>query len=72
MKNKNQFLRNAVKILAVSGLLLTILPSILHLYGMLDLPEVHRWMSAGMVVWFVTGSIWLGKKTRREDGQAQS
>ncbi len=50
------------KILAVAGLLLTLIPPFMHFYGSVDEPTMKAWVMAGTVVWFVGAIPWLGKK----------
>ncbi len=64
MADKNIIVKVVIRVLAIAGLILTILPSLLHFGGVMELPAVHTWMAIGMVVWFLTGSFWLGKKTK--------
>ncbi|MGD7652893.1 MAG: hypothetical protein ACQCXQ_06740 [Verrucomicrobiales bacterium] len=43
----------ASKIIARSGLVLTILPSLLYLFGSIELPMVKTLMAVGTVLWFI-------------------
>lgn len=63
MAEKNIFIKVMIRVLAIVGLILTIVPSILHFSEIISLQAVHTWMAVGMVVWFLTGSFWLGKKS---------
>jgi hypothetical protein len=67
MAEKNTILKVIIRILAIAGLVMTILPSILHFAGRLDMQAMKTWMAAGMFLWFLTGSFWLGKKSKEEE-----
>ena len=47
------------KVLAIIGLLLTLLPPILATMGMIDLELTNTIMLVGMVVWLVGATPWL-------------
>jgi len=49
-------------VLAITGLLLTLIPSILLYLGMLSLENMKMYMFIGAVVWFSGAIPWLGKK----------
>ncbi len=66
MTEKNPLLKILIRILAITGLVMTILPSILHFAGSMDMEAMKIWMAAGMFLWFLTGSFWLGKKSKEE------
>jgi hypothetical protein len=50
-------MQNVLKIIGRIGLVLTILPSILYLLGMIDLGTVKWVMIAGTVMWLVTAPM---------------
>ncbi|MCB0633201.1 MAG: hypothetical protein KDD15_25855 [Lewinella sp.] len=50
-------------VLAVSGLLLTILPSILVFTGQIRLEDHYRVMAVGTLFWFVGRSFYNDRKT---------
>lgn len=43
----------------------TLLPSLLFLFGRMDLDAVKPWMVAATVVWFAVTSLWMGRKQGR-------
>jgi len=49
-------------VLAITGLLLTLIPSILLYLGMLSLENMKMYMFIGAMVWFSGAIPWLGKK----------
>lgn len=53
-----------IRILAVSALLMTLIPSFFHFSGRIESQQVKWWMGIGMVLWFMTGSLWLGRKNK--------
>ena len=50
-------MQNVLKIIGRVGLVLTILPSILYLLGMIDLGTVKWIMIAGTVMWLVSAPM---------------
>jgi hypothetical protein len=44
------------------GLGLTLIPSFLVFFGMMDLATHKWWMLAGTVLWFGTAPLWMRKK----------
>lgn len=48
-------------ILAISGLVLTILPSLLVFNEVIQMEESHQVMAVGLLLWF-TGRFFYGKK----------
>ena len=46
--------------IAIAGLALTIVPSLIHLFGSLALGTALHFMTAGMVIWFAAATPWLG------------
>lgn len=56
--------------MAVAGLLLTIVPSLVYLVSDLSLELMLRWMVAGMVVWFLAATPLLGFEKKPPAGKA--
>ncbi len=54
-------MKKVLPIIALVGLALTILPPLIHLFGNLPLKMTFHLMTAGMVVWFVSATPWLGR-----------
>ena len=50
-------------ILAIVGLILTIIPSILVFTGKMGLDLHKQLMTAGTILWFVSAPIWFRKKS---------
>ena len=53
-------------LLALAGLLLLLIPAILHFSGSMELDQMKNLMFLGTVVWFIGAIPWLGKKTKEE------
>lgn len=49
--------RTLLSILAVAGLVLTLIPSILTFVGSIDIQMNKRLMLIGMILWFTTASF---------------
>ncbi|MDF1571429.1 MAG: hypothetical protein P1P82_07430 [Bacteroidales bacterium] len=49
-----------------AGLLLLLIPAILHFSGSMELDQIKNLMLVGTVVWFIGAIPWLGKKTKEE------
>ena len=56
-----------VEVLAVLGLLLTVIPSFFVWYGLLSWDTHAQSAFIGMVLWFVFAPIWLKKKKAEPD-----
>jgi hypothetical protein len=56
-------MKNLLKLLSFLGLVLTIVPSFLVFYRVISLDTHYTLMAVGMVVWFISAPLWLGKKT---------
>lgn len=67
MQPDNIIIKLLIRVLAIIALLLTLMPSILHYTGNMAPERVNLWMGIGMVLWFLTGSFWLGKKSTFEE-----
>ncbi|MEQ8472883.1 MAG: hypothetical protein RIC35_16945 [Marinoscillum sp.] len=48
-----------LKILSLVGLLLTIVPSFMVFYGVIDKPTHFTLMGVGVVLWFATAPFWM-------------
>lgn len=48
-------------IIAILGLALTILPSVIHLFGDLSVKTTFQLMAVGMVLWYAGATPWLGQ-----------
>ncbi len=64
MSDNKLIFKIIIRVLAIIGLVMTILPSLLHFGGVIGMDTMKLWMDIGMFVWFLTGSFWLGKKTK--------
>jgi len=53
-------------IFGIAGLLLLLVPSIMHYRGNLDIDQMKNLMFVGTVVWFAGAIPWLGKKTKKQ------
>ena len=58
-------------LIAILGLVLTIAPSLVHLFGTLDLKTTFNLMIAGMVLWIIGGTPWLAFKKDELDKSTQ-
>lgn len=52
-------MKTLLKITSYSGLVLTIIPSILVLKGIMDMKNHFMLMAIGMVLWFSTSPFWM-------------
>jgi hypothetical protein len=64
MLQNNFIIKGVIPVLAIAALGLTIIPALMHFYGRLESADVNVLMAIGMVLWFLTGSFWLGRKKR--------
>ncbi len=53
----------AARIVSMVALAATILPALLFVADRLSLPEVKTWMTASMVVWYVSAPFWIRIKS---------
>jgi hypothetical protein len=53
-------------IAGLAGLLLLLVPAIMHFSGNMELEQMKNLMLAGTVIWFAAAIPWLGKKTKEE------
>jgi hypothetical protein len=51
-------LARVVSLLALAG---TILPSVLFILDRLSLPQVHFWMLAATIIWYITAPLWMDR-----------
>jgi predicted membrane channel-forming protein YqfA (hemolysin III family) len=58
-------------IIALVGLALTIVPSLIHLFGTLELKATFNLMTVGMILWIVGGPPWLAFKKDELDKSTQ-
>jgi len=55
------------KSLAITGLLLTVVPAFLRYGGMMTDESMKAWALAGTFVWFIGATPWLGKKVKSDE-----
>ncbi len=56
-------MRTILIVVALLSLVLLMLPSILFLMGRMGLDTVKCTMMGATILWFATGTPWLGKRT---------
>ncbi len=56
-----------LQVISLAGILLTIVPPILFFTGKMSHSSQNGWMLAGAVIWFLSASLWLGKKGKTEE-----
>lgn len=54
--------KTLIGIIALSGLALTLIPSILVFTGALSAPTNKVLMAAGMLLWFTTAPFWIRRQ----------
>lgn len=52
-------------IAGLAGILLLIVPSVIHFSGSMDSEQMKNLMFVGTVIWFAAAIPWLGKKTKQ-------
>ena len=52
-------------IISITGLLLLLIPSLMHYFQALDLDHMKNLMFLGTLIWFAGAIPWLGRKVRR-------
>lgn len=58
---------NAVlKIISFSGLVLTVLPSVLMFHSKINFQQHADYMLLGTILWFVTAPFWIGKENKNK------
>jgi len=50
------------KLLAISGLLLTVVPAFLRYAGSMTEESMKAWVLGGTIIWFIGAAPWLGRK----------
>jgi len=55
-------MKNFYKILALVGLILTLVPSLLFYYTIIDMERMKLYMALGTLLWFSGAIPWLGQK----------
>jgi hypothetical protein len=53
------------KIVAIAGLLMTLVPSILFYFQMIEIGQMKLYMAIGTMLWFSGAIPWLGQKQTR-------
>jgi hypothetical protein len=61
-ETKHPYLRILLIIIAVGGLLLTLVPSFLNWQGIIGHQQVNNLMLAGTIIWFVSAIFLFVKK----------
>ena len=61
-------MRILVKILAITGLLITFLPSVLNFLDIISTTATETYMLIGTLIWFVFAYFWLGRS--KEEGSS--
>ena len=49
-------------LISLIGLVMTLLPSLLHFFDILELPQMKNYILIGTLLWFSGAIPWLGKK----------
>ncbi len=57
-------MKTFLKTLSFIGILMTIVPSILVLKGVMDLETNHVIMAVGMLLWFTATPFWMDKQAK--------
>lgn len=53
-------------IAGLAGILLLIVPAVMHFSGSMESEQMKNLMFVGTVIWFAAAIPWLGKKTQQE------
>jgi hypothetical protein len=61
-------MKTILKIISFAGLSLTVIPSILVLYGVIDIQTNFVLMAVGMFIFFGSAPFWMKSKPLEEDG----
>ncbi len=56
-----------LQIVSLAGILLTIVPPVLFFLGKMSHSSQNLWMLAGAIIWFLSASVWLGRKGKTEN-----
>lgn len=51
------------KILSIIGLLLTVVPSVLVFYNLIELDTSKNLMMIGTLIWFLTSPFWINEQS---------
>lgn len=57
-------MRYLYQLLAAAGLLLVLIPSLLHYFGSIANDQMKTYIFIGTMLWFAGAIPWLGKKKR--------
>ena len=57
-------MRYFYQLLASVGLMMVLVPSILHFMGRMELDQMKTFMLLGTMLWFAGAIPWLGRKKR--------
>lgn len=64
-------MNSIVKIASLIALVVTIAPSLLYFFGVIEI-DVMKWITlAGTVAWFITTPLWMGRKPEVDDMEVQ-
>ena len=55
-------MKNFYKIVAVTGLTMTLVPSLLFYFDFIEIGQMKLYMAVGTVLWFSGAIPWLGQK----------
>ncbi len=55
-------MKNFYKIVAVVGLTMTLVPSLLFYFDVIEIGQMKLYMAVGTVLWFSGAIPWLGQK----------
>lgn len=66
-KTLSKSARNILAVIAIVGLLITLLPSFLNWQGVLAAERVNNLMMLGTLVWFIPAILLFGKKQETTD-----
>lgn len=57
-------MRYFYQLLAIAGLVMVLVPSLLHFMGRMDMVQMKTYMLLGTMLWFAGAIPWLGRKKR--------
>ena len=63
-------MRQALQIISVIALCLTVFPSLLFFAGMMELDRVKWLMMAATVAWFIATPLWMGREEKNQQAAA--
>lgn len=61
-------MKAVLQIISLAGILLTIVPPILFFLGRITQSSQNWWMLIGAITWFLSASLWLGRKEKTQKG----